>query len=51
MTRRQLSQPLAFLSKFPTLLFYKMMGITPLVNYFLNQFMLIQVQNYKIFLK
>lgn len=31
MTWRQLSQLLAFLSKFPTLLFYKMMGITPLV--------------------
>ena len=37
MTRRQLSQLLAFLSKFPTLLFYKMMGITPLVNNTMNQ--------------
>lgn len=30
MTWRQLSQPLAYVSKFPTLLDYKMMGITPL---------------------
>lgn len=33
MARRQLSQLLAYLSKFPTLLQYKMMGITPLVFY------------------
>lgn len=31
MTWRQLSQLLAFVSKFPTLLYYKMKGITPLV--------------------
>lgn len=31
MTWKQLSQLLAFVSKFPTLLYYKMMGITPLV--------------------
>lgn len=34
MARRQLGQLLAYLSKFPTLLFYKMMGITPLIFYF-----------------
>ncbi len=31
MTWRQLSQLLAYVSKFPTLLYYKMMGITPLI--------------------
>ena len=30
MTWRQLSQLLAYVSKFPTLLYYKMKGITPL---------------------
>lgn len=29
---RLLDQLLAYMSKFPTLLYYKMMGITPLVN-------------------
>lgn len=36
MTWRQLSQLLAYMSKFPTLLYYKMMGITPLVKNVLN---------------
>ena len=27
---------LAYMSKFPTLLYYKMMGITPLINNFIN---------------
>lgn len=37
MTWRQLSQLLAYVSKFPTLLYYKMMSITPLINDVLNQ--------------
>ena len=42
---------LAFLSKFPTLLFYKMMGITPLMNNIIDWNAPILLQIYIIFLK
>lgn len=49
--QRQLGQPLVTMSKFPTLLFYKMMGITPHVllcrDWNKSQ---INVQIYKLFL-
>ena len=46
MTWRPLSQLLAYVSKFPTLLYYKMMGITPLVNYVMSWNAPTALQNY-----
>ena len=51
MTWRQLSQLLAFVSKFPTLLYYKMMGITPLVFSTLKWRNSNPLQNYGLFLE
>lgn len=50
MAWRQLSHTLACLSKFPTLLKYKIMGITPQSFKYVDWILPIVWQSYKIFL-